>query len=117
MIQMIAVLAFALVLPAQAKVDSHYADEELATADRLVSEGHVKEGLDRLGVLMRQSDPWEDKDIYWRASTALAEFLGQVENYSQAAQVLNSIVLTKIPESQPVFLDNFLSSDPGDFLG
>ena len=100
-LRIIVFLAFAL-LPAQAEIDSHHVDEELIAAGKSVNEGHVKAGYERLLALLRQIDPAKDKD-YWRVSATLVEFLSQIEDHPQAAQLLNSIIATKIPETQPAY--------------
>ena len=100
-LRIIVFLAFAL-LPAQAEIDSHHVDEELIAAGKSVNEGHVKAGYERLLALLRQIDPAKDKD-YWRISATLVEFLSQIEDHPQAAQLLNSIIATKIPETQPAY--------------
>src|ERR1700676_3706289 len=82
-IQIIAIVVFAHVLPVHAQNDSNYVDEELAAASRSVNEGHVKEGYDRLVALLRQIDPTNDKDNYWRISATLVEFLFEIEDHPQ----------------------------------
>jgi hypothetical protein len=78
-LQLIAMFMFAYVLPVRAQIDSSYVDAELATASRFVNEGHVKEGKDRLVVLLGQIDATKDKDKdkdnYWRVGATLVEFL------------------------------------------
>jgi CHAT domain len=102
-LRIILMLAFAHVLPAQAEVDSHYVDAELIAAGKSVNEGHVKAGCDRIVALLRQIDPAKDKDTYWRISVTLVEFLSQIEDHDQAAQLLNSIISNKIHETQAAY--------------
>jgi hypothetical protein len=100
----ILLIAFAGVLPAQADIDSHYLDAQLTVASKSVNEGHVKAGYDQLVALLNQIDPTKDRESYWRVSATLVEFLSQIEDHPRAAQVLNSIISTKIPETQPAYL-------------
>jgi CHAT domain-containing protein len=103
-LRIIVVLAFAHILPAQAEIDSHYVDEELIAAGKSVNDGHVKAGLDRLAALLRQIDPLKDQNDYFRISATLIEFLSEIEDHAQAAQLLNSMISTKIHETQPAYL-------------
>jgi hypothetical protein len=102
-LKVIVLLAFTNVLPAQAQINPNFLNDELSAASRSISEGHVKQGRDRLVTLLRQIDPAKDKDSYWRTSATLVEFLSQIEDHPQALQVLNSIFSTKIPENQPAY--------------
>src|ERR1700757_3294388 len=85
---------------AQAKLDVDHVNQELASANRAVTEGHVREGLEALAKLLGSIDPAEDKDTYWRTSTLLIELLSQTENHSLASQILKGLIETKIPQSQ-----------------
>jgi hypothetical protein len=51
-----------------------------------------------------QIDPTKDQEDYYRTATTLVEFLSETENHQQEAKVLNGIVSTKIPETQPIKL-------------
>jgi CHAT domain-containing protein len=103
-LRIIVVLLFAHMSPAQAEIDSHYADEELSAAGKSINEGQVNAGFDRLVTLLRQIDPTEDKNSYFRITATLLEFLSQIEDYPQAAELINLIVSTKIAETQPAYL-------------
>jgi hypothetical protein len=102
MLRVAILLAFAHILPAHAQVDTNFVNRELSVASRSVNEGHIKEGYDRSMALLRQIDPIKDKDNYWRTSTSLIELLNQIEDQAQVAQLLNTVISTKIPETQPV---------------
>jgi hypothetical protein len=72
---------------------SRNVDQEVAVAARSVKEGRVNEGLERLASLLSEIDSSKDKDAYWRASTALVEFLSQTEQHARATEVLRSITV------------------------
>jgi CHAT domain-containing protein len=98
---LIAVLTFLFSTPGQAKLDPDQIDRELASANKAVNEGHVKDGLDALTNLLKWIDPATEKDAYWKTSTLLIELLSQTENYSIADQFITTLVGTKIPENLP----------------
>src|SRR5690242_4716379 len=94
-LHLVAVLTTALIGPALAQLDSNKVDGELSAAARSVFEGRVNEGLDRLTAQLPEIDSSKDKHAYWRASTALVEFLSQTEQHARAAEVLRSITVER----------------------
>jgi CHAT domain-containing protein len=103
-VSIIAVLTLFSTTPAQAKLDADHINQELASANKAVGEGHVKDGIEALTKLIRSIDPAEDKDAYWKTSATLIELLSLTENHSLAGQVLNELVATKVPQSQAAYL-------------
>jgi hypothetical protein len=81
----------------------HPLDDRLAEASRLIIDGHVKDGLERLQTLLSQIDPVQNKDAYWRTATTLIEFLSQTENHAEAGRIINILASTKIPQTQPAY--------------
>src|SRR6476620_4581682 len=104
---LIVVLVFVLSTPTQAKLDAEHFNQELAAANRAVTEGQFKDGIEALTKLLRSIDPEEEKDAYWKTSATLIELLSQTENHSLAGQVLYELVATKIPQSQAAYLQWF----------
>jgi hypothetical protein len=90
-------------VPAGAQADSNSVDERLVAASRLIVDGKVKDGLDRMVMLMGQIDPVQERDAYWRTATTLIEFLSQVENHTEAGRIINILASTKIPEAQQAY--------------
>jgi CHAT domain-containing protein len=97
-------LVFLLSTPTQAKLDADHLNQELATANRAVNEGHIKDGIEELTKLLRSIDPAEDKEAYWRTSTLLIELLSQLGTHSLATQIINLLIATKIPQTQTAYL-------------
>ena len=60
--------------------------------------------MSRLISLLGRIDPAKDRASYWRISTLLIDILSQIEDHSEAAQLLNVLASTKIPEMQPAYL-------------
>ena len=103
-LQLIIFLVFAAqAIPAQALMNSTQANEELSAATKSVNEGHVRDAYARLSSLLQQIDPINDKDTYWRVGASLVEYLTQTEDHARAAQVLSSIIATKIPAAVPAY--------------
>jgi CHAT domain-containing protein len=88
---------------ALADTDAAKVRGELTAANQSINEGHVKDGLDRLMSLLKQLDPTKDKDAYWLVSTAIIEYLSQLEDQVSVAKVLEWLTATKIPERHPVY--------------
>lgn len=89
---------------AEAQTDSPSVDTQLAAANRSIIDGHVKDGLSRLELLLSQIDPTRDRDAYWRTAANLIEWLSQTENHSEETKVLNTLAAAKIWENQPAYV-------------
>src|SRR4051812_18538805 len=99
----IAALALVLCTPAQAQFDSNYINQEVASAGLSINQGRIAEGAEKLTELLQRIDPVKEKDAYWNASSVLVEAMSQIENHTLANQVINKLLATKIPESQPAY--------------
>jgi CHAT domain-containing protein len=105
-LRLVAVLT-ALVVPARAEVDPRDV-EELTSASRVILEGRVSEGIDRLTILLRRIDPAKDSTTYWRTGETLVSFLSQTENHAAARAVLNHLLSTKLPEANAPWVHYYL---------
>jgi CHAT domain-containing protein len=104
LIKLVIVLtAVLLATAAKADTDAARIETELMAANRTINAGHVKDGLDHLVSLLKQIDPAKDKDAYWRVSTAIVEFLSQIEDQASVTKVLEALIASKIPEGHPVY--------------
>ena len=56
-LRLILVFAFAHVLPVQAQIDSKFVSDELSATRKSLTEGHVKDGYNRIVALLRQIAP------------------------------------------------------------
>jgi CHAT domain-containing protein len=92
------------VCTAHAQTDSASVDEQLAVANRSIIDGHVKDGVNRLELLLGQLDPTRDRDAYWRTAATLIEWLSQTENHAEETKVLNTLAAAKIWENQPAYV-------------
>jgi CHAT domain-containing protein len=99
-----ALLAMGLhVAVAQAQDSASPPLEAFSAARQSILEGHVKDGIAALAALTRTIDATKQPDVYWRASSTLAEFLHQTENYSEESQVLFALVSANIANANSLY--------------
>ena len=100
---------------AQGQTDSQSFDDQLTVASRSIFDGHVKAGLQQLNDLFHAIDPAKDPSAYWRAGSAIIENVSQIENYALAAEPLNLLLASKIPETNAA-LTQWMQSYLGRYL-
>jgi hypothetical protein len=77
------------------------ADEEIKATWASVFDGHLNDAIARAAKLLRETDPDQDEEIYWRAGSTLVEIFQELENDTLADKMLGVMVQKKIAENQP----------------
>jgi CHAT domain-containing protein len=102
-----AVIVLCLFLTAITSVNAQVAptqiDEQLQSINDKLQQGSVKQSFEQAVALLRQIDLVKDKDAYWRVSRLLVDVLQQTENHALAAGFIDSLIATKIPETNQAY--------------
>jgi CHAT domain-containing protein len=93
-----------ILTPVHAQIDPTSIRTEFQTAKQSIIEGRVRDGIGRLTTLLSKINPQTDPNDYWITSDVLADFLHQVESYSEESQVLTKLHSTNIAnQNSPYF--------------
>src|SRR6516164_1957663 len=66
-----------------------------------VFDGHLNDAITRAAKLLTETDPVQDEETYWQASSTLVEIFQELENDTYADKMLSVMVQKKIAEGSP----------------
>jgi len=67
-----------------------------------VFDGHLNDAITRAAKLLTETDPVQDEETYWQASSTLVEIFQELENDAYADKMLDVMIQKKIGENRPL---------------